>query len=237
VAVAADAVEASPPRSSRRSARSSHSHPPPPPPLPPLVSLNENGGAYKRGERASLDTVRALLLFVDKQSNSNSNSSYTVRSLARTFSRGRTTVSKYLAWRRAQPLLSVHQLLPPTNNTNTNNASSFLPKRGYHHPAVAQRRTNKRSALTDQVLRDAIDKQPERYLDELASELRERANVTVSTSTVCRWLNHELHLPRKRASRVALARNTERVQQLRTTFTTLTQPRLPSAVWSFTMRR
>jgi hypothetical protein len=107
--------------------------------------------------------------------------------------------------------------------------SPYLPKRGTHNAALAHRRSDKRSPLTDQVLRDAIAERAELYLDELQQLLRERANVEVSVSTVCRWLQL-LKLPRKRASRVALARVSERVQQLRDNFASNVQPRLPSAV-------
>jgi transposase len=76
------------------------------------------------------------------------------------------------------------------------------------------------------VLLDTLQRQPERYLDELCDDLRERTAVSVAPSTVCRWLR-ALSLRRKRVTAVAPQRNSERVRALRSRFITVTQPSFP----------
>ena len=53
----------------------------------------------------------------------------------------------------SHPDVPLHELLAAD--------SPYLPKRGTDHPAVAQRRTNKRTAALEQLLREAIAAQPE----------------------------------------------------------------------------
>jgi transposase len=143
------------------------------------------------------------------------------RQLAKTFCLSRACVQKYLALTARTLTCQCTSCSPPTQRT--------CPSAAHINAALAHRRSDKRSPIIAQVLRDAIAERAELYLDELQQLLRERANVEVSVSTVCRWLQL-LKLPRKRASRVALARVSDRVQQLRDNFASNVQPRLPSAV-------
>lgn len=141
--------------------------------------------------------------------------------LAVQFTLSRECLRKYVALMDTHADVPLHELLAAD--------SPYLPKRGTHHPAVAQRRSHKRTDAVEQLLRASVSEHPERYLDELQSVVRERAHVDVSLSSLSRWLR-DLNLPRKRASRVALPRVTPRVQDMRTRFAREVQPRLPSVI-------